>query len=199
MTNINLLPWRELKREQQKKIFMSFLFASLVFAVFISILMYMYSVHLVSAQAERNQRIKTEIVFFDGQLKSIKELKKLRSVLVARMMIVKDLQSTRPLTVHLFDELVKVMPPGVVVNKVDRKKDAVTVWGFATANSSISELMRKIERSQWIKSPELTEIKKADKSKEPKGSVESESMENEFKLSFVLKQDKVVEKKHELN
>lgn len=199
MTNINLLPWRELKREQQKKLFISFWLIALMLATLIAVLGYMYSVHLVTVQTERNQRIKTEIVFYDGQLKSIKELKKLRAILIARMMIVKDLQSTRPLTVHLFDELVKVMPPGVFVSKVERKKDAVSVWGYASANSSISDLMRKIEKSEWINSPELTEIKKAEKSKESNESLASEPMDNEFKLNFVLKQNKAVEKKHEFN
>jgi len=82
------------------------------------------------------------------------------------------------LTVRLFDELIKVMPKGVFLSKVERSGDKITVLGYAQSNSDISALMRNIEKNALIQAPALTEIKK---SKDKKSAVE-----HEFKLSFTL-------------
>ncbi len=179
MTEINLLPWREKKREQEKKQFTLYLLVGLVMAVIIVILIDYYAKCLVDAQTQRNQRLKDEITQFEKQIKEIAELKKLRQALIARMTIVQNLQATRALTVRLFDEIIKIMPNGVYLNRVDRIGNKVTLLGYAESNTNISLLMRNIEGNAWIQDPELTEIKKSSEGKKPE--------ENAFKLSFILK------------
>jgi len=178
MTDINLLPWREVRREREKKRFTIYLFIAMAGAVVIVFLINMYAQHLVENQTNRNQLLQDEIVLLEKQIKEIADIKKLRQALLARMDIVQNLQATRSLTVRLFDELIKIMPDGVYLTSVERNLDKVTLLGYAESNSNISQLMRNIESNQWIKNPELTEIKK---SKEAKSEVE-----NQFKLSFIL-------------
>ncbi len=179
MTEINLLPWRERKREQEKKMFTTMLLTGFIIAAGIVFLINYYATNLVSNQTVRNQTLQTEITNLDEQIKEIKALKQIREGLVSRMSIVQNLQSTRTMMVHLFDELIKVMPPGIYVTKLERKNDVVTLWGFAESNTNISILMRSIEANIWIQNPVLTEIKKMDEKKQ--------AANNEFKLSFVLK------------
>jgi type IV pilus assembly protein PilN len=179
-TTINLLPWRELKREQEKKLFIAMLIGAVVAALFVVLLFNYYAKSLISNQEERNNRLNTEITKLNRQIKDIKNLRLIREALISRMMIVQNLQSTRTLTVHLFDELVLIMPSGIYVTKVERKNNIVTVWGFSESNTLISNLMRNIEKDKWIHNPHLTEIKRA----------KDETLkENEFRLSFILKQD----------
>jgi len=178
MTEINLLPWRELKREREKKRFTIYLFMALVGAAFIVFLINMYAQQLVENQTNRNQHLQDEITQLEKQIKEIANIKKLRQALLARMNIVQNLQATRSLTVRLFDELIKIMPDGVYLTNVERAGDKITLLGYAESNSTISQLMRNIENNRWIQDPELTEIKK---SKEAKTDVE-----NQFKLSFIL-------------
>lgn len=179
MTQINLLPWREELREQEKKMFTTILIISALVAAFIVFIVNYYALELVAEQTERNQILQKELNSLDEQLKEIKILKQTRQALISRMSIVQNLQSTRTLMVHLFDELIKILPPGVYVTKLERKNDIVTLWGYSESNTNISILMRNIENNIWIQNPVLTEIKKMEDTKQPAN--------NEFKLSFILK------------
>lgn len=179
MTDINLLPWRELKREREKKQFTVYLFAALLFGVVIVFFINSYGQGLVNEQTQRNQLLQTEITLLQKQIKEILEIKSLRQALVARMTIVQNLLVTRGLTVRLFDQMVKVMPDGLFLTKVERVINKISIFGYAQSNSDISVLMRFIENNVWIKSPELTEIKKTKDILIPGAG-------NEFKLSFIL-------------
>lgn len=188
MTEINLLPWRELKREREKKQFIIYLFMGLIAAAIVVFLINTYAKQLVEHQTYRNQQLQNEITTLEGQIKEIENIKKLREALIARMNIVQNLLITRVLTVRLFNELTEIMPNGVLLTRAERVGDKITVLGFAQANSDISELMRNIEKNGWIKSPELTEIKK------PKD--DGQGVGDEFKLSFVLS-PKIIGTTHE--
>lgn len=178
MTDINLLPWREARREKEKKEFNAYLALAVALAAFIVFLMNLYANSMITEQTSRNAILENEIKLLDKQLVEIKKLKELRQALITRMTIVQNLQATRTLTVRMFDELIRVLPDGVFLTQIEREGNKITLYGYAEANSNISELMRQIENNQWIKKPELTEIKKAE---------ESESIKDKtFKLSFTL-------------
>ena len=179
MTQINLLPWRELKREQEKKRFTTYLAITLAISVVIVFLGNYYVAAKVEEQTALNNRLDDEITEYKKQISEIKNLRTLRQGLIARMKIVQNLQITRILTVRLFDELITILPDGVYVNRMDRVGDKITLSGYTESNSSISRLMQNIELSQWIQLPVLTEIKKMKEGRDDSPS--------EFKLSFILK------------
>lgn len=189
MATINLLPWREWKREQEKQQFMILIAIVLVIVALCVLLVNRYTVGVVEAQNQRNQRLEDEITTLKEQIKEIKNLKKLREGLIARMNIVQNLQATRVLTVRLFDELINVLPDGVYLTKMQREKNKITLFGYTDSNSDISQLMRRIEVSNLVQQPELTEIKKAVEDKAPpsKDALAIKNNINEFKLSFLLK------------
>ena len=182
MTEINLLPWREQKRELEKKQFITYLIVGLVSAVIIVFLINYYASYLVDSQTDRNQRLKNEILTLDAQIKDISMIKKLRLSLIARMNIIRNLQATRILTVHLLDEIISIIPDGMYLYEVKREGDKVTVSGYSESNTSVSQLMRSIEGSIWLKDPALNDIKKIADSKDIKPTEK-----NEFKLTFILK------------
>lgn len=179
MTEINLLPWREQRREHEKKLFTSMLLGGVVAAGLVIFIANSYVNHLVNMKLDRNQILKNEINQLDKQIQEIKNLRTVRAGLISRMSIVQNLQSTRTLMVHLFDEMIKVMPSGVFITQMERKNDLVTIHGYADSNMSISQLMKNIEENAWVQSPVLTEIKII-KEKE-------QSENNEFLMSFILK------------
>lgn len=178
MTRINLLPWREQQREQEKKRFILFLLAGVVLASFIVFLIHCYASNRVNNQISRNQMVQQEIVVYDRQLKEIKNLEKVRSRLFSRMSIVRNLQSTRTLMAHLFDELIKVTPLGVYISKIEGKNNIISLSGYAESNTSVSLEMKNIENDVWLHRPVLREIKNRDD--------KSQAADNEFKLTFVL-------------
>lgn len=191
MTEINLLPWREIKREHEKKQFTTMLLAALIFAAGTVFLFNYYATSLVDGETQRNQRLQDQINTLNKDIEEIKKLKEIREALISRMTIVQNLQATRTLTVHLFDELVKVVPDGVYLTQVERAEDRITVLGYSESNTNVSMLMRNIERNPWIKDPVLTEIKKTPVDSTPANPNAlpdtNASDKNEFKLSFILK------------
>ncbi|MBI2785785.1 MAG: PilN domain-containing protein [Legionella longbeachae] len=177
MTHINLLPWRERKREQEKKLFMFSLLVCIIAAVFIVFIINSYASNLVSNQITRNQMLQKEVSIIDNQIKEINNLKKTRGMLISRMFIVQHLQSTRTLMVHLFDELINVMPSGVYLTNVVGKNDIISITGYTESNTYVSMLMKNIENNSWLHDAVLSEIKRGDK---------QQAADNEFKLTFIL-------------
>ncbi|MGQ3890553.1 PilN domain-containing protein [Legionella sp. CNM-4043-24] len=192
MTDINLLPWREIKREKDRQAFTILIASAAAMGFLIAFVFNYYSVSLVEQQAARNQRLQDEITIFDNQIVSIKKLKALRNNLIARMKVAQSLQSRRALTIHLFDELIKILPDGVYFTSVKRVGNLVTVNGYSESNSNVAILMRNIETNTWIQEPALTEIKMDEQANQANGggaakTEGSTERSPTFILSFILK------------
>lgn len=179
MTEINLLPWRENEREAKKKNFVSLLLLTTIFSILMIIMLNYYADEVVNSQLQRNELLNQEIKILDKQIVEIKGLKAARKNLISRMMIIHGLESTRSLTVHLFDEIIKVLPDGVYLTQIKRVGEQITVTGYSESNTNISLLMRNIQSSPWIQEPILTEIKKTKQ--------DVHAIQNEFILNFILK------------
>jgi type IV pilus assembly protein PilN len=156
---INLLPWREELRELQKKEFFTVMGAAVGFAFLILVLIHLLMASDISSQEQRNQLLKKEISTLDSKIGEIKLLKEERDQLIARMDIVQALEGNRPLSVKLFDEMVSVIPEGSYLWFIARKGDDISLRGKAESNSEVSTLMRNIEKTGWLLSPKLTQIK----------------------------------------
>ena len=161
MARINLLPWREQQREERKKRFLIALVGVLVAGIGAILLADQYLSSAISHQNARNQFIKTEIVQLDARIKEIGELKARRKQLLERMKIIQDLQGNRQIIGRVFDQLVRSVPDGVYFNEVNMKDKIIGITGVAESNNRVSDLMRNLSASQWLASPNLTEVKAA--------------------------------------
>ncbi len=182
MTDINLIPWRSLEREQRRQDFYILIGLSVVLAILIAIFLNFFALSFVDHQKNRNRQLQDEIVLLDAQIRKINGLKALKDNLIARMKIIQRLQANRILTVHLFDEIIKVLPDGVYLTDIKKAGDVITLMGYSESNTNVSLLMRNIQQNPWIQVPNLTEIKK---NKNTAGAVN-----NEFNLRFILKPKK---------
>lgn len=178
MTQINLLPWREQKREYERKLFTVVMGIAVAVSVIIVFLINSYAENQVSNQTARNQMLQREIALYDLQIKEINSMEKIKAKLITRMTVVRNFQATRMLMVHLFDELIKITPSGVFITHIEGKNNQITLLGFAQSNTCVSQAMKNIENNEWIHNPVLNEIKKMDDKKQPE--------DNEFKLIFTL-------------
>jgi type IV pilus assembly protein PilN len=159
MPRINLLPWREEQRKRRQKTFN----AALIGAAILAIIVVGYWHHVMSRnvdyQNQRNRYLKTEIARLDKRIASIKTLKKQRQALVSRMKVIEKLQQSRPLAVHVFDQLIKTLPDGIYLTRVSEQGDTLNVKGDARSSARISTYMRNIAHSPWLDHPNLTVIK----------------------------------------
>ena len=105
MATINLLPWREERREELKKEFLMILggFAA-VGAVIVLLWQFLLSGD-IDYQKSRNNFLQQRIKELDAQVKEIKSHKSKKDQLIARMQVIQSLQGNRPQIVHIFDEL----------------------------------------------------------------------------------------------
>lgn len=178
MVLINLLPWREELRELHKRQFFGIVGSVAVLAIVVVLIGYLTASHMASTVEEGNVLIQNEIIQLDKQIAEIKALKKEKEEMQARMAVIEQLQATRLAMVHVFDELVKIVPDGIYLTKIILRDHDITLTGKAESNARISALMRNAEQSKWLSDPELSEIKKDDK---------AANYEHEFSLHLVIK------------
>jgi len=163
MTEINLLPWREENRQEQKKEFVVMLVMACVFAAAIVGLIHFQMQAKIDYQLARNQFLSDEIATVDKQILEIRELQKVRRSLIERMEVIQDLQGSRPSIVHLFTEIVSTVPNGVYLQSLAQTGNNLVIKGEAESNARVSTYMRNLQASAWLKDPNLTVIEIEDK------------------------------------
>ena len=159
MARINLLPWREQLREERKQRFLVTIVGVLIVAGGIVFLADQYLNAAITQQNARNDFIRNEISALDSRIKEISELKTRRQQLVERMKIIQDLQGNRPIAARVFDQLVRTLPDGVYFADVKMVGKSISIEGAAESNNLVSSLMRNQDASDWLTSPNLTEVK----------------------------------------
>lgn len=161
MIRINLLPHREIKRAARRRQFGVLLVSALVLAVGVVGLGQMAISARIAIQDERNAFLEQEIAKLDNQIKEIKKIKEETRALLERKQIVETLQSNRTEIVHLFDELIRVLPEGLYLRSVKQTGDNIELLGYTQSSARVSTLMRSLEDSPWFERPQLVEIKAA--------------------------------------
>ena len=164
MTRINLLPWREELRKQQNVTFGVRCAMGITLAVVILFAIWIHYNTKIDIQEQRNKQLTQELKKLDEKITKIQDLEKERSGLLARMNIIQDLQSRRPLTVRLFDELVRVVPEGLHLINFEQHGNTLKISGEAQSNARISDFMRSLDASEWFANPRLEIIETLNKS-----------------------------------
>jgi len=158
ITVINLLPWREELRQEQKKQFGILTGLMMFLAAAIMGLIHLQMVTKIDYQLSRNSFMSGEISKLDKEIAEISELKKVRRSLVERMEVIQDLQRSRPSIVHLFTEIVKTVPNGVFLESLTQTGNDLLMNGQAESNARVSTYMRNLDASDWLKAPNLRVI-----------------------------------------
>ncbi len=162
MILINLLPHREVRRNQRKRSFFIGLGACVLGGVAIVGIWYSVLQQMTAAQDSRNNFLKAEIARLDLQIKDIATLRGEIEALKARQRAVEDLQTDRNVPVHLLNELVRQTPEGVYLGTIKQNGQVVAITGTAQTNERVSEFLRNtLYNSPWLEKPELVEIKVA--------------------------------------
>ncbi|MDV3238848.1 MAG: PilN domain-containing protein [Gammaproteobacteria bacterium] len=158
MARINLLPWREWERKRKQREFAGMAAAGAVLAAVAVVFAHIQMESMISGQNERNQFLEGEIKALDARIVKIKDLESTKAKLLARMNVIQELQSNRPLSVHLMDELVRTLPDGVHLKTFAQKGSELTMQGAAQSNARVSAYMRNIDGSEWLGNPKLNVI-----------------------------------------
>ena len=159
MIRINLLPHREEKRIAQKRQ-MGVIAAGVAIMGLLSVLLgYTIIAGFIEHQNGNNEYLKGEIGKLDIEIAEIKALKDKTKSLLDRKKVVEDLQTDRSSSVLLLDQLVRQLPEGIHLKTIKQNGKSITLQGYAQSNARVSTLMRNLEESPWLESPNLVEIK----------------------------------------
>lgn len=163
MTRINLLPWRELRRKEQQRQFVSVAAGAAILMGVILLYVHIHVAGMIEEQTMRNKFMQDEISKVEAKIAEIKTLETKKQQLLARMTIIQQLQTRRPEIVHVFDELVRAVPPGMYLTKVSQQGSNMVIEGVAQSNARISSFMRNLDASHWFTNPKLDVIEANDK------------------------------------
>jgi len=161
MIRINLLPHRELARASRRRQFTVLLGVAVATGLVAVVLGHGVIAARQSNQDARNAFLTQEIAKLDSQIGEIKKIREQTQALLARKQVVETLQSNRTEVVHLFDQMIRLLPEGLYLKSFKQEGDVVTITGYTQSSARVSTLMRSLDDSPWFESAGLVEIKAA--------------------------------------
>jgi type IV pilus assembly protein PilN len=161
MIRINLLPHREIARAARRRQFNTLLGLAVALGVVIVLLGHSLIAARQSTQDARNDFLKQEIAKLDVQIGEIKQIREQTQALLERKRVVETLQSNRTEVVHLFDQMIRLLPEGLYLKSFKQVGNVITISGYTQSSARVSTLMRNLDASPWFESTNLVEIKAA--------------------------------------
>ena len=155
MPRVNLLPWRESDRKRRRQEFLLSIGAAVASAALVTLIGRFEMNGAIAHQEARNRELEKEVAKLDDQIKEIEGLERQKQALIARMQIIETLQRSRPEIVHVFDELVHVLPEGVYLTYLKQSGSRIEIRGIAQSSTRVSTFMRNIDSSEWLADPSL--------------------------------------------
>ena len=177
MAHINLLPWREGRRAEHKKNYLTLLAAFALIAISLMFVAGNVLDKMTDNQNYRNEFIEQQTALLDAQIKQIKNIKKDKEAIELRMALIEQLESSRNAVPIVLDELVRLVPNGLSFRSFSRQDNLIEILGVSESNNRLADFMRQLQDSTVFSSGELSSIK-ADTS-----ALEAVS---DFKLTFTI-------------
>ena len=158
---LNLLPWRQWRRERQRRIFLAelgFVFAGSVTLVALA------SAYLdtrIDNQERRNRFLLESIAELDGRMDEIEVLRRETHAAEGRLGALLRLGNDRSAIVKVFNELARTLPAGVRYLSLAKRGPLIAARGVARSHEDISLLMRNLQDSARFDAPLLGGIEEA--------------------------------------
>ncbi|GHB20427.1 PilN domain-containing protein [Salinicola rhizosphaerae] len=165
---INLLPWREKRRQQRTRRLKQTLLGMLLLGMLIGWGMAQFEQSRVRAQQARLAMIDRNTQALTHDIEAVRDYRKLRERMLAQIELIGTLQASRPLTVEVFDQLSASLVDGVHYTEMDRQGDRLELSGVASSNRQVSSQMRALEDSAVFGTPLLSDVQTGEGPSAPK-------------------------------
>ena len=152
MAQINLLPWREERRQELKKDFL--VTVGLVLALGVGLVA--LGDRIVNGRSRtrtRNQYLADNIKVLDEQVAEIRELQKKRNQLLDRMRVIQELQGNRPIIVRVLTSWCARCPTVCSIPCVQTSDKNHQHQRRGGVQQSGSSLMRRLDASDRLANP----------------------------------------------
>ena len=158
MAHINLLPWRESQRAEQKRNYLTLLAGIAILGLGLMFAVGTVVDTMITNQGYRNQFIQQQIATLDAQIEKIKDIKKDKQAIEQRMALIEQLEASRNAVPRVLDELVRLVPPGLSFTSFSRKGNHVEILGVSESNNRLADFMRQLEQSEVFSNSVLSSI-----------------------------------------
>lgn len=169
LIKINLLPYRELREQKQKKQFQQLMLLGGLAGLILSGVVWSLLEGAVSNQNSRNQSLEAGVAQLDADLAKIKTLNEQKKNFLARKQKVEELDIKRFDGARILDTLNQVTPEGtylISIGSEDNKENNYVINGKAISDNKVALLMTALPSTGMLEQPELRSIKKGDDSQE---------------------------------
>lgn len=158
MSHINLMPWREGLRQQQKQRYLGVLAFVALLALGAVLAAGAFIDGLIENQNQRNQFMQVQIAVLDIKIERIKNIRQSKQAIEQRMALIEQLQASRNIAPHVVDELAKLVPPGISFRGLTRRDNQIEVVGVSESNNRLADFMRRLDDSDVFINGELSSI-----------------------------------------
>jgi type IV pilus assembly protein PilN len=141
MAHINLLPWREGRRAEHKKNYLTLLVALTLGAIGLMFAVGNVLDKMTDNQSYRNNFIEQQTALLDKQIDKIKNIKKNKEAIEQRMALIEQLESSRNAVPIVLDELVRLVPHGLSFRSFSRQGNLIEILGVSESNNRLADFI----------------------------------------------------------
>ena len=157
----NLQPWREQRREEQRK---SFIYATVgIIAICAAALGadYWLQTNYLEQQQAAISRLESDIAKLATAKKEVERLRKLNEQVNQQIDVIQALQAERGFVTEMLDYIAQNTPETVFLDSIDYKAGKVIVTGVASSDSGVAQFIRNMDKFQYFSKVALDNIKAA--------------------------------------
>lgn len=162
MTSINLLPWREERRQRRQRQFVASIVAAVLLGAVSVVGAHLLVAEQIQGQQTRNQFLRSEIARLNRIAEEMKKLDETKARLMARLDIIQNLQTSRPTMVRVFDTLARIAPDTLYLSSLKTEGNNITLNGTALSNYVVSDFLRRLVETPLFGEPVLRQIDNRD-------------------------------------
>lgn len=155
---INLLPWRDARRDKQTRGFYALLILALGLGAALGGTIAVYYSAQLEGQLQRNTLIRQQLVKLDADISRVSDFKADASALGERLASYQALQLGRGDLVAVFNGISERMVEGVVFQRLSRTGSLFSVVANAETEGQVSEQLRQMSTMQSMEAPRLSEV-----------------------------------------
>ncbi len=158
MIDINLLPWRDRKRDLDAQKFNILLITIALASILLTFSWYLAVNQSINAQRIRNTFINHEISLTNASISSINTAQKERETTIEKLRFFINNKIDQYEIIKLLNNIVALKPKDLTITRFAQDNKKFIIEGEAVSNSSITEFLGKLSKNKDLVSPELNEL-----------------------------------------
>ncbi|HGE6066031.1 TPA: PilN domain-containing protein [Vibrio cholerae] len=155
---VNLLPWRDARREAHKRRFLGLVTLGVLLAVLMQFAAGEYLGGQMALQQERIGYLQQHIFSLDQQIAKLKIAEEEHKALLTRLTVVEQLQQKRNKTTEFMNQMPNLIPEGVYVDKIKMNGHQIEITGISDSTARLATMLDNLEKSDKLTNVEMHEI-----------------------------------------